>query len=56
MNEEMNKLDAYRNKKCFLCKRSYPETILNIEAVIHHSKRYECFDQKKCKRIRRKKS
>lgn len=54
INEDLNKLDIYKDKKCIYCGRKYPETILNIEGVIHHKGKYRCLDQKTCKRKRKK--
>jgi len=54
-NEELNKLDSYKEKKCICCGRKYPETILNIEGVIHHNESYRCIDTKSCNKFRRKK-
>jgi hypothetical protein len=43
-------------KKCVDCGRSYPDTILNIEATIHHGSQGKprCIDRKNCERIKRK--
>lgn len=41
--------EIYKDKKCIFCKRSYPETILNIEGVIHHNKKPRCINVKDCK-------
>ena len=54
-NEELNESDIYRNYSCNKCGRKYPETILNIEGVIHHNKKFECLDRKSCEKIKRKK-
>jgi hypothetical protein len=53
-NEELNKLPIYINKVCECCGRSYPETILNIEGVIHHKTNYLCIDRKECERIKKR--
>ena len=54
INESLNKLNCYKNKKCIYCQRSYPETLLNIEGVIHHNGVYKCIDSKSCRRVRKK--
>ena len=54
-NEELNKLDIWKNKKCTRCGRSYPNTILNIEGYIHHNIDFVCLDNKSCKRYQRRK-
>ncbi len=48
MNLELNKLSIYKNKVCVDCGRSYPETTLNIEGVIHHGNDYNCLNRKAC--------
>ncbi len=53
-NEDLNKSDLYKNKSCEKCNRKYPETVLNIEGVIHHHGKYVCIDTKTCERIKRK--
>jgi len=55
MNEKLNSLDVYKDKKCIHCGRSYPDTLLNIEGVIHHGESYKCLDLKSCRRFRKKK-
>lgn len=53
-NEDLNK-DFYKDAKCHRCKRQYPDTILNIEAYIHHGAKFlECVDRKTCNRIFKK--
>ena len=54
INESLNKLSIYKDKKCIYCGRKYPETILNIEGVIHHKGKYRCLNQKTCKRKKEK--
>jgi len=54
INEDLSKMDIYKNKKCTYCGRMYPETLLNIEGVIHHHEPYRCLDQKSCKRAKKK--
>ena len=53
-NEELNKLDTYKDKKCYICNRKYPSTVLNIEGVIHHNIKPRCLDNKKCSKYKRK--
>jgi len=48
--EELNKMDIYKDKKCKICGRKYPETILNIEGYIHHNTGFICLDKKSCNR------
>jgi len=56
INEDLHKLPIYKILKCARCGRSYPDTILNIEGVIHHGlNTFECLDKKTCKRKERKK-
>lgn len=53
-NEELHKLKPWKGIECDRYKRRYPETILNIEAVIHHNAdKYECVNRKECKRKRK---
>ena len=54
MNEDLNKLTVYKNRKCYKCGRSYPKTVLNIEGVIHHKMPFQCLDMKSCNRAKRK--
>lgn len=47
----------HKNICCARCGRTYPDTLLNIEAVIHHgSKEYLCIDTKACKKASKKKN
>lgn len=46
--------ELYRDKCCYLCGRSYPETRLNIEGVLHHKESFRCLDTKGCRRAARK--
>lgn len=55
-NEELNRLSIWKDKACVLCGRKYPETILNIEGVIHHNGKLCCIDTKSCNKVRRKKN
>jgi len=50
-NEELNKLDIWKDRKCIKCHRKYPKTILNIEGVIHHNGKMICVDSGKCEKI-----
>ena len=54
MNEKLNSLEIYKDKKCVYCGRSYPDTVLNIEGYIHHNWKLRCLDVKKCNRLRKK--
>lgn len=54
-NVELNKLEIYKDRRCSLCDRKYPKTVLNIEGTIHHGNRLTCIDSKSCKRAKRKK-
>ena len=54
INIDLNSLDVHINKRCELCKRKFPETVLNIEGHIHHGADYVCLDHRSCKRARRK--
>lgn len=54
-NVELHLLPQYAGKTCHLCGRAYPDTVLNIEAVIHHhAKAYTCTDTKDCRRARKR--
>ena len=51
----LQKVYAERGYSCIVCDRKYPDTILNIEAVIHHGAAFlTCTDTKECKRYKRK--
>lgn len=46
----------HKDIRCAKCGRTYPETLLNIEAVIHHgAKEYVCIDTKVCRKKASKK-
>lgn len=47
-NQALNQLQQYKKLCCCVCGRTYPQTILNIEGVIHHGKRPECVDVFSC--------
>ena len=53
LNKDLNKLNLYRDTKCILCGRKYPNTILNIEGHIHHNAKYKCIDVKNCQKYRK---
>lgn len=54
-NQELSKLSIYKGKCCAKCGRKCPETVLNIEGVIHHNvKQFVCIDTKECNRRRKK--
>jgi len=53
-NKELNKLPAWINKKCKYCKRGYPDTVLNIEGVIHFNGELKCLDVNDCNKYRRR--
>ena len=55
-NEELNKMDHYKDKKCIYCNAKYPDTILNIEGHIHHKEPYRCLDTKLCNKRKKKKN
>lgn len=48
INEELNKLSVWVDTKCIICKRGYPDTIINIEGIIHHSCKPVCLNIKNC--------
>jgi hypothetical protein len=50
-NEELNKLDVHKDRKCTWRGRGYPKTILNIEAWLHHRAPLRCEDVKGCQRF-----
>lgn len=50
ININLNKSDIYKDKHCSLCDRKYPDTILNIEGMIHHKCKLLCLDKKICKK------
>ena len=52
--EHVNLNKIWTGKACVLCGRKYPETILNIEAVIHHHAKPQCLDTKDCNKFRKK--
>lgn len=54
INEELNKLPAWRDKVCIHCGRKYPDTIINIEGMIHHHGQPVCVDTKSCNRAKKK--
>jgi len=54
LNEILNGLSSHRIRACYKCGRKYPETILNVEGVIHHNMPYQCLKTKSCNRAKRK--
>lgn len=54
-NQQLNASPIYRDKECIACGRKYPQTILNIEGVIHHSCNYLCLNTKECNKFVRAK-
>ena len=42
--------ELYKEHRCYLCGRCYPETVLNVEGFIHHHEKMRCLDTKDCKR------
>lgn len=46
------------DKKCTNCGRGYPDTILNIEEVLHHNhgKGFRCVDSKECMKFKKKRN
>jgi len=55
INKELNELEIYKNIACKDCGRKYPETILNIEEVIHHNgKKYRCVNRQDCNQAKKK--
>jgi len=54
INEDLNKLDVWKDKKCIYCGRKYPETLLNIEGVIHHNTEMRCLNVKDCNKAMKK--
>lgn len=54
INEELNKLPIWKDKCCVYCGRKYPNTILNIEGVIHYHAEIACLDKKACNKKRKR--
>jgi hypothetical protein len=54
INIALNQNEAHKSKECHLCKRKFPQTILNIEGAIHHRTPATCLDKKSCRRAQRK--
>lgn len=54
MNEELNKLEIYKDKTCIICGKKYPDVILNVEGYIHHGGKLICVDTKKCNKSKNK--
>jgi len=59
-NKELNKQAIWKDKRCSICNRKYPATILNIEGYLHHNGALVCLDTKVChryiKKLKRKKN
>ena len=55
MNKELNELKQWKDVKCIYCGRKYPNTIINVEGIIHHKCKPICLDIKKCKKMRKRK-
>ena len=55
INNELNQMPQWRGKVCIYCGRSYPDTIINIEGIIHHKGKSRCLDVKDCNKARKKK-
>lgn len=56
VNGYLNKSMVHTGKRCVLCGRGHPDTVLNIEGHIHHHAKMECLDRKSCNRARKKRS
>lgn len=54
INISLNKLDIYKDKRCIRCGRKFPDTILNIEGMIHHKCQPLCIDKKLCEKFVKK--
>ena len=54
INEELNRMPGWRKRRCVYCNRKYPDTILNIEGVIHHHGELRCLDTKSCRNATKK--
>jgi hypothetical protein len=54
INLNLNQLPINIGKKCIRCGRQWPDTILNIEGIIHHRGIFQCLDTKSCMAIVKK--
>jgi hypothetical protein len=54
INTSLNKLNIYKDYTCKHCDRKYPDTVLNIEGVIHHGCSVLCLDKKACEKFVKK--
>ena len=54
MNKKLNQMPQWVDKRCIYCDRKYPDTIINIEGIIHHRGESRCLNVKDCNRARRK--
>lgn len=54
--DELKRLnEIYRGRSCILCGRSFPDTLLDVEAIMHHHMPPRCKDQNDCKKAARRK-
>tara|TARA_Y100000310_G_scaffold263461_1_gene273672 strand:- start:560 stop:751 length:192 start_codon:yes stop_codon:yes gene_type:complete len=53
-NLKLSQLDIWKDKRCKICGRKYPQTLLNIEGYIHHGCILRCLDTKSCNKYRKK--
>lgn len=54
INIMLHQLDCYRDAACHACGGTYPDVVLNLEAVIHHHQEPRCLDLKTCRRRKRR--
>jgi len=54
MNEMLNKLPQWKDKECIKCGRKYPQTLFNIEGVLHHASQFMCINTKECSKYVKK--
>lgn len=53
LNERLNEQPHWIDKCCIYCGRKYPQTILNIEGVIHHKVKPMCVNKQECRRYKK---
>ena len=53
INEELSLIEHHRKKVCYVCGRGSEETLLNLEATIHHNNRPRCLNLRACRRAQR---
>lgn len=53
-NEQLNQIFPYSTFVCARCGRKSPETLLDIEAYLHHRNEVLCVDKQACQRRVRK--